>query len=171
MGSKNTSCNTDTKTVIIECAHFDPEIVIGKSVKYSINSDAAYKFERNTDHGCHDYVMRRFLKIVNDHTNFVNIELFTQNQFPIDERKIHLDANKINNILGVNLKQQEIVRYLERLGFNTDDDYVHIPTYRNDISTINDLGEEVARAIGYDNIKPISFKINPNSIDKKSKRG
>ena len=46
MGGKNTSCSTNTKSVIIECAHFNPEEIIGKSVKYDIKSDAAHKFER-----------------------------------------------------------------------------------------------------------------------------
>ena len=35
-----------------------------------------------------------------------------------------------------------------------------IPTHRNDISTINDLAEEVARALGYDNIKSESLNIS-----------
>ena len=35
-----------TNSVIVECAYFDPEIVIGKSTSYDINSEAAHKFER-----------------------------------------------------------------------------------------------------------------------------
>ena len=41
MGDKNTSCSTNTKSIIIECAHFNPEVILGKSVKYDIKSDAA----------------------------------------------------------------------------------------------------------------------------------
>ena len=57
MGGLNSSCSTKTKSVIVECAHFNPEEIIGKSVKYDIKSDAAHKFEeghRST------YAMKRF---------------------------------------------------------------------------------------------------------------
>ena len=36
MGGKDTSCSINTKTVIVECAFFQPEAIIGKSVKYDI---------------------------------------------------------------------------------------------------------------------------------------
>ena len=64
IGSSSTMCNSDTKTVLVECAYFCPEIIIGKSVKYDIKSDAAHKFERSVDPLCHEYVLRRFIKIV-----------------------------------------------------------------------------------------------------------
>ena len=62
VGGQNTACNIDTKSVIVECAHFNPESIIGKSIKYDISSDAAHKFERNTDSERHEYILRRFLK-------------------------------------------------------------------------------------------------------------
>ena len=45
IGGKKTSCNIKTKDVIVESAYFNPESIIGKSVKYNINSEAAHKFE------------------------------------------------------------------------------------------------------------------------------
>jgi Phenylalanyl-tRNA synthetase beta subunit len=56
MGGKSTSCSTNTKSVIIECAHFNPEEIIGKSVKYDIKSDAAHKLKEVSIH----FVMKRF---------------------------------------------------------------------------------------------------------------
>ena len=44
-----TACSKDTKSVIVECAYFNPENVIGQSIKYDIKSDAAHKFERGVD--------------------------------------------------------------------------------------------------------------------------
>ena len=46
VGGKSTSCSSETKTVIVECAFFQPETIIGKSVKYDIQSEASHKFER-----------------------------------------------------------------------------------------------------------------------------
>ena len=39
---------------------FCSEQILGKAIKYSINSDAAYKFERSVDPNCHDWVIKRF---------------------------------------------------------------------------------------------------------------
>ena len=43
--------------------------IIGKSLKYNLNSDAAHKFERGVDISLHEKVLRRFIKIVQDHAN------------------------------------------------------------------------------------------------------
>ena len=49
VGSKDSACSDTTKHVLIECAYFNPEAIIGKSLKYDIKSDAAHKFERGVD--------------------------------------------------------------------------------------------------------------------------
>ena len=59
VGGKDTSCSTDTKTVIIECAFFQPEAIIGKSVKYDIQSEASHKFERGVDPSCQQKVSQK----------------------------------------------------------------------------------------------------------------
>ena len=64
VGGKETSCSSDTKTVLVECAFFKPEAIIGKSVKYDIQSEASHKFERFVDPECQDKTLRRFIKIV-----------------------------------------------------------------------------------------------------------
>ena len=75
MGGKNSACSTDTTSIILECAYFEPEEIMGKSVKYDINSDAAHKFERGVDPLSHDKVIRRFIQIVQDHTHQINLIL------------------------------------------------------------------------------------------------
>ena len=34
---------------IVECAFFEPESIIGRSVKYDLNSEASHRFERGVD--------------------------------------------------------------------------------------------------------------------------
>ena len=75
MGGLSTSCNEKTKTVIVECAYFNPHKIMGKAVQYSVNSDAAHKFERNVDPNCHEYSFKRFIKIIEQHTKIKNIQL------------------------------------------------------------------------------------------------
>ena len=64
MGGESTSCNNDTKKVLIECAFFKPKSLIGKSIKYDLNSEAAYKFERGVDPLMLENALRRFISIV-----------------------------------------------------------------------------------------------------------
>ena len=49
MGGESTKCKNTSAKVLVECASFNPDMIIGKSVKYDLNSDAAYKFERGVD--------------------------------------------------------------------------------------------------------------------------
>ena len=112
MGGKDTSCSTNTKSVIIECAHFNPEEIIGKSVKYDIKSDAAHKFERGVDPLCHEEVLRRFIQIVSNHANIKNIEIYKDAFVDYSPIKISLDAKKISNILGISNDKNSFEEYL-----------------------------------------------------------
>ena len=67
MGGITTACHKDTLNVLIESAYFNPEAIIGKSVKYDLHSDASYKFERGVDPSFQEIALRRFIKIVSDH--------------------------------------------------------------------------------------------------------
>ena len=161
MGGKNTSCSTNTKSVIIECAHFNPEEIIGKSVKYDIKSDAAHKFERGVDPLCHEDVLRRFVKIVSDHAKIKNVEIYKDNYSDYSSTKISFDVNKISNILGISNDKKSFEECLLKLGFSIQDNTVIVPSYRNDIKNLNDIAEEIARIIGYNNIPSTSFKMPP----------
>ena len=52
---------------------------------------------------------------------------------------------------------------MSKLSFDIKGDYFHVPSFRSDVKTQNDLAEEVARVIGYDNIKPSEICIPKNS--------
>ena len=159
MGGKSTSCSFTTKSAIIECAHFNSEEIIGKSVQYDINSEAAHKFERGVDYSCHEDVLRRFIKIVSDHANIKNIEIYTCTSKEKAIKKIAADFEKINNILGTSIDKETIKDSLQKLGFKIQSDNIYVPSHRNDVSTINDIAEEIARIIGYNNISAETFSI------------
>lgn len=152
VGGKETSCSADTKTVLVECAFFKPEAIIGKSVKYDIQSDASHKFERFVDPECHEKTIRRFIKIVEEHTNIKDMSLITFSDKKNKVTKIPIKTYVINKIIGTNISQDEYITYLSKLGFVVNDENIEVPSYRCDIKTQNDLAEEIARVIGYDNI-------------------
>lgn len=167
MGGESTSCTASTKKVLVECAYFNPESIIGKSVKYNLNSDAAHRFERGVDPNAHEYALRRFIKIVQDHTEILSmrIKCFPTNLAP-KQRKIEIDLKKINSILGTDINFSEYKDYLEKIGFNIND-AIMVPSYRHDVANQNDLAEEIARLIGYNNIgsQPVSLKLNKDESE------
>ena len=164
VGGKETSCSADTKTVLVECAFFKPEAIIGKSVKYDIQSEASYKFERFVDPECQEKTIRRFIKIVEEHTNIKDMSLITYNYKKNKVTKIPLNTNAINQIIGTNISQDEYLTYLSKLGFVVNDENIEVPSYRSDIETQNDLAEEIARVIGYDNIARNEINIPEGKI-------
>jgi|TARA_B100001093_G_scaffold416722_1_gene407458 phenylalanyl-tRNA synthetase beta chain len=152
VGGKSTACTLETKTVLVECAFFEPEAIIGKSLKYDIQSEASHKFERFVDPESHDYVIRRFVNIVSEHANIKDMSFISYEHKKKQAIKIPVNIDKINKILGTDITEDQYVNYLSKLGFIINDNLINVPSYRNDISSQNDLSEEVARIIGYDNI-------------------
>ena len=159
MGGSSTACSKDTKSVIVECAYFNPENVIGQSIKYDIKSDAAHKFERGVDPLCHEKVLRRFLKIVDEHATIKNVEIFKRDYMGHNSTEIPFSIERINNILGLSCNSEELQDYLTKLGFSIDKNKIIAPSYRSDIKTENDIAEEIARVIGYNNIPTRPIKI------------
>ncbi len=158
IGGKSSACSQDTKKVLVECAYFNPESIIGKSVQYNLNSDAAHKFERGVDISSQEVVLRRFIKIVQDHASIKSLKLKEFKEHDYGKTKLPIDVGKINNILGTQLEERKYIEYLKKLGFIIEEQ-IEVPSYRHDISSQNDLAEEIARVIGYDNIESIPLNL------------
>jgi phenylalanyl-tRNA synthetase beta chain len=169
MGGASTACSTNTKKVLVECAYFNPESIIGKSVKYNLISDAAHKFERGVDIASHELVLRRFANIVSDHATIKTIKLKSFIKNKVQSPSIPLNINKINKILGTNLEELECLGYLKGLGFGITND-IKVPSYRHDIRTNNDLAEEIARMVGYNNINSTPINLEKIIDNKKASR-
>ena len=169
IGGESTACSENTSEVLIECAYFKPDFLMGKSSNYNVNSDAAHKFERNVDHNSHDFILRRFIQILSEHAEITELELFTHIDSDIKDREIDLDIPKINKILGLNISDTKIKSIFKKLEFDFNEKRLIVPSYRNDINNLNDLAEEVARVYGYDNIpeKEIQIPQRNTIIDQK----
>lgn len=170
MGGETTKCTKTSTTALVECAFFNPDMVIGKSVKYDLSSDAAYKFERGVDICGQNFALRRFIEIVKDHAEVksASVKSYCFNEY--EHKYLKKDYSKINNILGTSVKEEEINQVLKKLGFKIDNQ-IKIPSWRLDIESANDIAEEIARVIGYDNIVNGELKIintkRKNSLNSK----
>ena len=159
MGGESTSCSSNTKKVLVECAYFNPEEIIGKTIKYNLKSDAAYKFERGVDIESQEKVLRRFISIVQDHASIENMKIKTFVGSKTNEKYLPIEMERVNKILGTKITNEDYIGYLKNLGFEVGDK-IKIPSFRHDISSQNDLSEEIARIIGYNNLESIPLKLN-----------
>ena len=164
MGGKSTACTRSTKQVLIECAYFNPESIIGKALKYNLHSDASYKFERGVDPSYQEQTLRRFIKIVSDHTNIKSIKYssFVSKELPV--KTLKFDVKEIEKIIGTNIDEELYKNSITKLGFTISNNHINVPSYRHDITHQNDMAEEMARIIGYDNINSAEFKIHKTQV-------
>ena len=164
MGGKSTACTRSTKKVLIECAYFNPESIIGKALKYNLHSDASYKFERGVDPSYQEQTLRRFIKIVSDHTNIKSIKYssFVPKEHPV--KTLKFDVKEIEKIIGTNIDEELYKNSIIKLGFNISNNHINVPSHRHDIANQNDMAEEMARIIGYDNINSAEFKIHKTEV-------
>ena len=150
MGGASTACSADTTKVLVECAYFQPEEILGKARKYNLSSEAAYKFERGVDYLCQEDVLRRFLHIVSEHAEIKSVAFYSeQNKTTLAE--VPFNADKLNAVVGIDIAEQEQLDYLSALGFVAGKN-ITVPAHRSDVDQLNDLAEEITRMIGYNNI-------------------
>ena len=165
MGDESTSCNEDTTKVLVECAYFKPEEILGKARQYNLNSEASYKFERGVDFLAQEQVLRRFIAVVADHAKIKSLALKTE-QRKVDRTEIEFNSERLNKIIGTELTETEQKNYLNSLYFMTDGK-VQVPSHRSDVDQLNDLAEEITRMIGYDNIasKALALPVKAKKIE------
>ncbi|MDE1848798.1 MAG: phenylalanine--tRNA ligase subunit beta [Nanoarchaeota archaeon] len=72
----------------------------------------------------------------------------------LETEKMEINSARINTLLGLNLKEEEIKKLLERMGYGYSKGVVEIPPWRIDILHEVDIGEDIAIAYGYDKFIP-----------------
>ena len=113
MGGSSTSCDTNSKKVLIECAFFQPEAIIGKSVKYDLNSEAAYKFERGVDPLMIETALRRFIHIVEEHSKIKKLSIFRNISSSCEAKSIEKDKSKVEDILGFRIENNKFNSFFQ----------------------------------------------------------
>ena len=80
--------------------------------------------------------------------------IIDQYENPRKPKRIVLEADRINQLLGTCIAKQEMLEIFAKLEleYNADTEEVIVPTFRQDLECMADLAEEVARFYGYDKI-------------------
>jgi phenylalanyl-tRNA synthetase beta chain len=164
MGGAATEVGDSTSTILVEAAHFD-EVSIGRSRRrHKLPSEASKRFERGVDWHVADIAAQRVVDLLVDLAGGVADEAGTDVGTAPDAVTISLPAGFAAQRIGIDFTEEQITTSLVDLGAaveKADGGWtVTAPSWRNDLETKEDLSEEIARLVGYDNI-PATLPVAP----------
>ena len=176
MGGFDTEITNNTKNIIIEAAIFD-SVKVRRTSNSILRSEASNRFEKGLDSNRTYMAIERSCNLLEKYADAEIVEdIAKYDTTNKEDKKIDITAKNINNILGMEINQDEILDVFRRLGFETKVDgeiiTVNVPKRRIDIEIKEDLIEEVGRIYGVNNIKGKLPDIAPKmgSYDKVSRQ-
>lgn len=160
MGGRKDSILPDTREVILEIANFSPSCIRHTTQEYGLRTEASIRYEKSIDTQRVDQALglaqKLFAQIIpgSKMTGFSDV-------YPIqtEQSVIQVSLPFLSVRLGNPVTFEEVRRVLQPLGFTTEANgevlTVTAPTWRStgDISLPDDILEEVARMIGYENFE------------------
>lgn len=161
MGGKLSAASAGTKTIVFECANFNPISVRRTSRALNLRSESSALYERGISPENITNAMLRAIELAQELANAkIAGKLIDEKSYKYKAKEIILDLDGVNNLLGVKIKPAEIKKNLELLGFKVastkskkDEFKVVVPWWReNDMEGQHDLIEEIARLHGYQNL-------------------
>ncbi|MFM7025956.1 MAG: phenylalanine--tRNA ligase subunit beta [Limnohabitans sp.] len=179
MGGDATAVSDDTQNIYIEAAFWWPAAIAGRSRRYNFSTDAAHRFERGVDPALTVEHIERITALVLDICGTPETKVG-----PVDDQTLNVPAvrpvtlrvARANKVIGMSLSQQQCADALRGLGLQVSEGEgvvtVTPPTYRFDLTIEEDLIEEVARMVGYNQL-PTSAPLAPMTpkIRAENKRG
>ena len=165
MGGRETEVSESTRNILLECAQFESRQVRRTSKATGIASDSSYRFERGVDPEGVELASKRAVKLIKDLAEGEiakgAIDIRSERY---ERKKITLRIERLNKVLGLEIKRTIASDILKRLQFNILNEVetgfkpvstfidVEAPSFRGDVYREIDLIEEVARIYGYNNI-------------------
>jgi phenylalanyl-tRNA synthetase beta chain len=159
MGGDATAVSDDTQNIYIEAAFWWPSAIAGRSRRFNFSTDAGHRFERGVDPELTVEHIERITQLVIDICGTASTTVG-----PIDDQRVNMPVAKpvtlrvarAEKVIGMPLTQQRVADALRGLGLPvTEGDgivTVQPPSFRFDLQIEEDLIEEVARMVGYNNL-------------------
>ena len=171
MGGKYSEVDLSTKNVFVELAFFNPRIIRKAVRMLALSSDSSYRFERTVDSENLLNVASRVLGLI--------LELGGKKCFLAGmgdfgkksgaHRKISLDIDNLNKILGIKASKADVERIICALGLTLKKKtksvlVFEVPSFRPDLKIEEDLIEEFSRIYGFDKIPDSIPHVMPKSV-------
>lgn len=155
MGGENSMITDDVHDMLFEAACFDGTNIRLSSKRVGLRTDASGKFEKGLDPNNAEAAINRACQLIEELGAGEVVEGMVD-VYPTkkEERTIKFDPEYVNNLIGFNLTEEEMVNYFPALELKYDPatKIITIPTFRQDLIGMCDIAEEIARFYGYDKI-------------------
>jgi len=158
MGGANSEISESTDTVLLESATFEGVNNRRTARTLELSSQATLRFEKSLRSGLAEVGLRRATKLILEiaggkaASGIIDVNPIAGQELD----SLRLEYSDITRVLGVEFDKGVVETTLNALGFTLEGDtrgwHVSIPYWRPDISIPEDLVEEIARIVGYDNI-------------------
>ncbi len=173
MGGANTEISEATTNIFLESANFNPQNNRRTAGMLGMRSEATLRFEKGLRAGLAEVAIKRCLRIIQMVAGGETAPGLID-EWPgqgNEQTTVDLTKAQIARVMGVDYTDQQVENTLRSLGFDIEslEDTssqlpdstqtagaagwrVDIPYWRSDISIPEDLIEELARIIGYDDL-------------------
>ena len=156
MGGENSEVAETTTTILLESANFKPPNIRHTSQALKARTDASVRFEKGLSPRLPFIAAERAVKLMVEVCGGKAAEGLID-VFPgkVKDVRITLTQERLHRVLGIELPAARVRRVLDSLGFGCrwvppDQYIVRVPYWRTDVNIADDVIEEVARILGYD---------------------
>lgn len=170
MGGLNSGVDEKTTQIFIEVANWKAAEVRKTSTRLGLRTDSSSRYEKTLDSLMLERTLLRTLEYVLKENPEAKVVGDLQYDGPdlskIEAVCIESSVAKINKALGKDISFDEMKKIFTSLDIQIEGSQenfkAHIPSYRatKDIETGSCLVEEIGRMIGFDNINPVSPKLD-----------
>ena len=160
MGGAATAVSDETRNVYLEAAFWWPKAVAGRSRRFNFSTDAGHRFERGVDPESTvehiERISQLILSICGTPATVCGPVDDQQPNMPV-KSSVQVRVARASKIIGMPLTHAECKAALSRLGLKVEDHTEGVltvtpPSSRFDLQIEEDLIEEIARMVGYDNL-------------------
>ncbi len=157
MGGANSEVGDETRTVLLESANFNGPNIRRTSIRLKARSEASSRFEKGLSPELSIVAARRATKLMVEvaggRAASGVVDTYPRKAEPVT---ISVPRERLRTILGLDLPPERVCSVLEGLAFGcraVDGEYrADVPYWRMDVRIADDVAEEVARMVGYDEL-------------------
>jgi len=159
MGGENSEIVDDTVTVVFESANFNGTSIRQTALALGMRTESSGKFEKNLDPMMTVPAVERACELVEllECGEVMDGIIDIINYVP-EAKTVALEPEKINALLGTNISEDDMVKYLSYLEIPVENKVISVPSWRPDLNLMADIAEEVGRSYGYNEIPTTAFK-------------